>query len=208
MSSEAEAALELEVALLGRRRARVGEPQRVVGVVRALGLAHQDLEHRADRVELGGAVAPGGVEEPAGREAGEQHEARARGDRAQHRVRGRVDVEERQRRHQPVVRGQPEPPGEALGGHRVGAVGLGHELGAPGRARGGDQHRRVVVRRRAGPSSSPGSANSSSSVRRRVTDELRLDLADQAVQLGLRLARVHAHVDRARGRRVASQRKT
>ena len=49
---EPEAALELEVAVLGRSRPGVREPHRVVRVVGALGLAHQDLEHRADRVEL------------------------------------------------------------------------------------------------------------------------------------------------------------
>ena len=47
-----------------------------------------------------------------------------------------------------------------------------------------------------GPSSSPGSENSSSRFAS-VTTSARLDLADQAVQLGLGLARVHAHVDGA-----------
>ena len=50
--------------------------------------------------------------------------------------------------HQPVVLGQAEPPREALGGHRVRAVRLGHELRAPGRARRGDEDGGVVVGRR------------------------------------------------------------
>src|SRR5205085_8282061 len=61
--AKAVAGLDLELALLRRRRAGVAEPQRVVRVVGPFGLAHEDLEHRADRVELGRAVAAGGVDE-------------------------------------------------------------------------------------------------------------------------------------------------
>ena len=137
----------------------------------------------------------------AGREAREQHEPGARGDRAEHGVGGRVDVEERQRGHQPVVGGQLHPPREALAGHRVGPVGLGHELRAPGRARGRDQHRRVVgpggpgpVRRRA---SSASSARSTTS----LGSSCSLSPSSSAsLLLGL-----VATADRARGRPVASQ---
>src|SRR5205823_6256956 len=72
---EAEAGLDLELPLSVRRRPRVTEPNGVVGVVGTLGLAHQDLEHRADGVELGRLVATGGGDEIAGGEAGEEHEA-------------------------------------------------------------------------------------------------------------------------------------
>ncbi len=107
-------------------------------------LAHQDLEHRADRVELGGAVAAGRVEESGRREAREQDQPGAAGERAERRVGLRVDVEQRQRRHQPVGRGQLHPVRETLAGHHIGAMRLRHELGASGRARGGDQAGDVV----------------------------------------------------------------
>ena len=142
---DAEAALDLEVALARRRRARVAEAQRGAGVVGTLGLSHQHLQHRADGVELGRSIATRRVEESAGREPWQQHQPGARRDRAEHRVRRGVDVEERQRGHQPVVAGQPHPVREPLPRHRVGAVGLGDELRAPGGARGGDEHRRVLL---------------------------------------------------------------
>ena len=148
--AKAEALLDLELALLGRRRTRVAQAQRVLGIVGPLRLQHQDLEHRPDRVELGRPVPAGRVDERARREAGQKRQARARADRAEHRIRGRVDVEERQRRHQAVVGGELHPPREALAGHRVGAVGLGHELGAAGRAGGGDEDGRIVRPGRAG----------------------------------------------------------
>ena len=76
-------------------------------------------------------------------------------------------MEERQRGHQPVLGGQLHPPREALAGHRVGAVGLGHELRAPGGAGGRDQHRRVVGlgrrgRRLAPPRASVGGSSTAS----------------------------------------------
>ena len=95
------------------------------------------------RVELGGAEPAGGVEEPARREAGQEHEARTRRDRPERRVRGRVDVEQRQRRHQPVVGGEPHPVREPLPRHHVREVRLHHELRPPGGARRGDHHRDV-----------------------------------------------------------------
>ena len=101
-----ETRLHLLLALALGRRARVAEPQRIVGVVGALRLTHEDLEHRADRVELGGLERAGRVEEATRGEPGQKGEARTGRDRSERRVRGRVDVEQRQRRHEPVVSGE------------------------------------------------------------------------------------------------------
>ena len=105
-------------------------------------------------------------------------------------------MEQRQRRHQPVVLGEPEPGGEALAGHGVGAVGLRDELRAPGRAGRGDEHGGVVVRGRPRPVELAGRGEQLVQVLV-GHDELRLHLADQALQLGVRLARVDAGVDGA-----------
>ena len=111
----------------------------------ALRLAHQDLEHRADRVELGGAVPPGRVEE----RRSPRTAAAARGPPAPRREpsteyagalmwNSGSDVISRS------SAAELHPPREALAGHRVGPVGLRHELRPPGRPRRRDQHRRVV----------------------------------------------------------------
>ena len=141
---EAEAPLEREVEVAVGGGARVGEAQRGVGVVVALGLAHEDLEHRADRVELGRAVAARRVEESAGREARQQHQPGTGRQRAEHRVRRRVDVEEREPGHHDVVGAQADPRREALAGPGVGALRLHDQLRATGGAGGRDQHRDVV----------------------------------------------------------------
>ena len=107
-------------------------------------LAHQDLEHRADGVELGRAVTPRRVEEPARREPGTQHQPGADRERPEHGVRRRVDVEQRQRGHHPVRRRQLHPPREALTRPGVGALGLHHQLGASRRPRRRDQHHDVA----------------------------------------------------------------
>ena len=141
------------------RRARVTQPQRGAGVVWPLGLAHQDLQHGADRVELGGPVPPRDVQEAAGREPWHEHQAGPAGQRSQHRVDRRVDVEQRQGGHQPVGRGQPHPEREPLGGHRVRPVRLHDQLGPPRRARCRDQHGQVARAhrpRRGGRDGPPG----------------------------------------------------
>ena len=66
---EAEPRLDLELVLALGRRSGVAAPDRVVGVVGARRLAHEDLEHRADAVELGRAerarvVEKGAAEKP------------------------------------------------------------------------------------------------------------------------------------------------
>ena len=139
-----EPALERLLPLLRRGRAGVAEPQRGVGVVRALRLPHQDLEHRADRVELGRPVPARRVQEAAGREPRQQHQPGAARQRPQHRVGRCVDVEQRQRRHQPVVGRELHPEREALAGHGVGTLRLHHQLRPPGGPRRRDQHRQVV----------------------------------------------------------------
>ena len=103
----------------------------------------------------------------------------------EHRVGRGVDVEQRQRGHQPVVGRQLHPPREALAGHRVGAVGLGHELRAPGGARGRDEHRRVVRAGGARPPRSPGEPEPNSCSTSSRDDQRGLDLVDQARELGL-----------------------
>ena len=102
----------------------------MVGVVGTLGLSHQDLEHRAYGVELGRLVAAGGGDEIAGGEARKEHETPAGHDRAQRRIRRSVDVEQRQRGHEPVFVREPEPVREALARHDVGEVGLHDQLGS------------------------------------------------------------------------------
>jgi hypothetical protein len=66
---------DLQLAGLGGGGTGVGEAERGVGVVGPFRLAHEHLDHGADGVELGGAVAAGGVEEGARREAGKQDKA-------------------------------------------------------------------------------------------------------------------------------------
>ena len=67
---ETEALLDRDLVVLVGRRARVTEANRVVGVVGAPRLPHEDLEHRADAVELGRAERARVVEERARREPG------------------------------------------------------------------------------------------------------------------------------------------
>ena len=83
-----------------------------------------------------------------GRERGQEHEAAPGGDRTERRVRGRVDVEQRQRGHQPVVARELHPVREALARHHVGEMRLHDQLGAARGARGRDHHRDIDVRRR------------------------------------------------------------
>jgi hypothetical protein len=141
-------------------------------------------------------VAAGRIEERAGREAGEQHQPGPRRHRAQHRVGRGVDVEQRQRRHEPVLGREFHPPREALAGHHVGPVGLRDELRAAGGARRRDQDRGVVrcralqVRRR-------GVGGRQEALDLGVVQhEPGCCLADQAGQLGLAGGRVRRHQDR------------
>ena len=137
---QAEPLLERLLPLASRGGAGVAEPQVGLGVIGSDRLPHQDLQHRPDRVELGRAMAAGRVEEPTGGEPGHQDQARSCCERAEHRVGGCVDVEQRQGGHQPVLGRQLHPVREAHPGHRVGAVRLHDELGPPRGARGGDEH--------------------------------------------------------------------
>ena len=57
--SKAKPLFHLKLTGLRRCRACVTEAKRRIGIVFAHGLAHQDLEHRTDRVELRGVVPPG-----------------------------------------------------------------------------------------------------------------------------------------------------
>ena len=149
----------------------------------------------------------------------QEREARPRADRAEHRVGGRVDVKQRQRGHQAVVRPKLHPPREALARHHVGPMGLRDQLGAPGRARGRDEHGRVVGAGRARALDPGGRLEEPRDVdhvrraplaRRRHhpveagvgDDEPRPHLADQPGLLGLGAAGVGGDQDRARvGRR-------
>ncbi len=142
--AKAEAGLGLELTFLARRRSRVAEAQRVVGVVVPLGLAEEDLQHRPDGVELRRPVAAGVVQEAAAGEGREQDEARPRRHRPERGVGRGIDVEEGQGRHQSILGGQLQPPGEALSGHHVGPMGLHHQLRATRGARGRDHHGHVV----------------------------------------------------------------
>ena len=141
---QAEPLLERLLPLTSRGGAGVAEPQVGLGVVGSDRLAHQDLQHRPDGVELGRAVASGRVQEPTGREAWQQDQAGTHRERAEHGVGRRVDVEQRQRGHQPVLGRQLHPVREADPCHRVGAVRLHDQLGLSGGARGGDEHGEVV----------------------------------------------------------------
>ena len=142
--SQAEALLEGLLPGAGGGGAGVAQPQRGVGVVRAHRLAPQDLQHRTDGVELRRPVPPRAVQEAAGREPGQQHQTGTAGQRPQHRVGGRVDVEQRQRGHQPVVARELQPVGEAFAGHGVGTVRLHDQLRASGCPRCRDEHGEVV----------------------------------------------------------------
>ena len=81
MSAKAEARLDGVVSFAIGRRARVTEPERVIRVVGSTRLAHQDLEHRAEGVELGRATAAGSRKR-ARREAWKQPEAHTGRERA------------------------------------------------------------------------------------------------------------------------------
>ena len=112
-------------------------------------------------------------------------------------VRGRVDVEQRQRRHQPVVGGEPHPVREPLARHHVREVGLHHELGATGGARGRDHHRDVVGSTSAGPLPVGGAASNRPVDVRRPRRSARARPGRRSRRVRRRCSRVHGHLDRA-----------
>ena len=78
--SKAKSLFHLDLPCPGWRRACVTQAKRRIGIVISLRLAHEDLEHRPDCVELRGAVPPRRVQERARREPREQHESGPRGE--------------------------------------------------------------------------------------------------------------------------------
>ncbi len=120
----------------------------------------------------------------------------ARRDRSEHRVGGRVDVEQGKRRHEPVGGGEAHPVREALPRHHVREMRLHHELGPAGRPRRRDHHRDVVGID-TGRTAAVGLGVEELRDVVVVDDQRGRDLAHEAIELDRGAGRIDGHLDRA-----------